>query len=140
MRAFDPKHLSMPRELNCNRGSPKIHKRSSAKFKTPSKIGLSCSVFASRFLQYAPEDSRRGLDISSSVACRAIPLRPQRSVECIPRRAVIEKARFSAHGREACGTPSDLIGVAEGRVSQDLISNSAILVYRHFRVERYRAE
>jgi hypothetical protein len=29
MRAFDPKHLSMPRELNCNRGSPKIPKRSS---------------------------------------------------------------------------------------------------------------
>lgn len=29
MRAFDPKHLSMPRKLNCNRGSPKIPKRSS---------------------------------------------------------------------------------------------------------------
>jgi hypothetical protein len=82
--ALRPTHLSMRRELNCNRGSPKIPKRASPKFMIPSKIGLSCSVFASRFQQYAPQDSRRNLDIPSSVACRTIPRRPQRSVKCIP--------------------------------------------------------
>src|SRR6185437_7350074 len=82
--ALRPAHLSMRRELNCNRGSPKIPKRAPPKFMIPSKIGLSCSVFASRFQQYAPQDSRRSLDIRSSVASRAIPRLPQRSVKCIP--------------------------------------------------------
>jgi hypothetical protein len=46
---------------------------------------------------------------------------------------VLKKARFSAHGLEAYGTPcfSYLIGVAEGLVSKDFMSNSAIIVYRH---------
>jgi hypothetical protein len=90
-----PTHLSMRRELNCNRGSPKIPKRASPKFMIPSKMGLSCSVFTSRFQQYAPQDRSEKFRYPV-VGLHAGQFRggAQGSVRCIP--CPSPRARLSA--------------------------------------------